>query len=78
MPTCRHHMYIMFCCRQYRRGSNHADMPTCRQYPMVWGGGGGGVGGWRVIYTYILTCRHADNDRIVHLIFSNKKIGIVI
>ena len=38
MPTCRHYMYVMFGCRQYRRGvkpCRHADMPTCRQYPIL-------------------------------------------
>ena len=51
VPTCRHQIYVMRVCRQYRM--------VVKQYRHA-------------------TCRHAQNGIIVHLIFSNKKIGVVI
>ena len=39
------------------RGSNHADKPTCRQYPMVLGGNGGEGGSEG---KYMPTIRHVD------------------
>ena len=38
---------------------------------------GNEFGGGR-IYADMQTCRHADNDSIVYLIFSNTKFGVVI
>ena len=67
MPTFRHHIYVMFGCRQYRRGQTMATISYV--VGRVRGGG---------IYAQMMTCWHDENDSVVHLLVSNIKCWVVI